>query len=179
VLANNHVLDWGRAGLIETLQTLHQAGLHTAGAGADGDAAWAPAALPLAPAQQLLVCGFAPRCSGVPRGWAAGPRRSGVALLPDLTPETARTLADDVRRRRGAGDRVVISLHWGGNWGLEIPREHREFAHRLIDLGAADIVHGHSSHHPMPMEVYRGKLILYGCGGPTPSCSAWTSCRRS
>ena len=58
----------------------------------------------------------------------------------------------------------MISLHWGGNWGLEIPREHREFAHRLIDLGAADIVHGHSSHHPMPVEVYRGKLILYGCG---------------
>ena len=37
------------------------------------------------------------------------------------------------------------------------------FARRLIDAGV-DVVHGHSSHHPRPIEVYRGKLILYGCG---------------
>ena len=37
------------------------------------------------------------------------------------------------------------------------------FAHRLID-GAVDVIHGHSSHHPRPVEVYRGKLVLYGCG---------------
>jgi poly-gamma-glutamate synthesis protein (capsule biosynthesis protein) len=37
------------------------------------------------------------------------------------------------------------------------------FAHRLIDAGI-DVVHGHSSHHPRPIEVYHGKLILYGCG---------------
>ena len=37
------------------------------------------------------------------------------------------------------------------------------FAHRLIDDGV-DLIHGHSSHHPRPIEVYCGKLILYGCG---------------
>ena len=37
------------------------------------------------------------------------------------------------------------------------------FAHRLID-GGVDMVHGHSSHHPRPIEVYRNRLILYGCG---------------
>jgi poly-gamma-glutamate capsule biosynthesis protein CapA/YwtB (metallophosphatase superfamily) len=37
------------------------------------------------------------------------------------------------------------------------------FAHRLID-GGADLIHGHSSHHPRPVEVYRGRLVLYGCG---------------
>jgi len=37
------------------------------------------------------------------------------------------------------------------------------FAHRLID-GGVDVIHGHFSHHPRPIEVYRGKLILYGCG---------------
>jgi poly-gamma-glutamate capsule biosynthesis protein CapA/YwtB (metallophosphatase superfamily) len=37
------------------------------------------------------------------------------------------------------------------------------FAHRLID-GGVDLIHGHSSHHPRPVEVYRGRLILYGCG---------------
>ena len=83
VLANNHVLDWGRAGLLETLQVLHQQGLQTAGAGADGEAAWAPAALPLPTAGHLLVFGFAAESSGVAAGWAAGPRRPGVALLPE------------------------------------------------------------------------------------------------
>ena len=169
VLANNHVLDWGRSGLEDTLRSLRGAGLHTAGAGADGEEAWAPARLPLkgrSPERpgQVLVFGFGCASSGVPRAWSAGPRRPGVALLPDLSDETARVLADDVARRRGEGDLVVISLHWGGNWGLEIPAAHRSFARRLIELKAADVIHGHSSHHPMAVEVYRGKLILYGCG---------------
>ncbi len=52
----------------------------------------------------------------------------------------------------------------GDNWGFDIPKEHREFAHKLIDLGQIDIVHGHSSHHVKGIEVYKEKLILYGCG---------------
>ncbi|MDO8458772.1 MAG: CapA family protein [Burkholderiaceae bacterium] len=164
VLANNHVLDWGREGLEETLRVLRQAGLHTAGAGSDGDEAWAPAALPLDGGARLLVFACCTSSSGIPAGWSAAPERSGVALLPDLSDATARLLADDVARQRAPGDLVLISIHWGGNWGLDVPSAHRDFAHRLIDLGAADIVHGHSSHHPMPVEVYRSKLILYGCG---------------
>lgn len=34
----------------------------------------------------------------------------------------------------------------------------------MIDEAGVDIVHGHSSHHPKAVEVYRDKLILYGCG---------------
>jgi poly-gamma-glutamate synthesis protein (capsule biosynthesis protein) len=59
---------------------------------------------------------------------------------------------------------VIFSIHWGGNWGYEIPPAQREFAHRLIDAGGADIIHGHSSHHPKAVEVYSNRLILYGCG---------------
>jgi poly-gamma-glutamate capsule biosynthesis protein CapA/YwtB (metallophosphatase superfamily) len=54
-------------------------------------------------------------------------------------------------------------VHWGSNWGYLVPREQVRFAHALVD-GGVDVVHGHSSHHPRPMEVYRGHLILYGCG---------------
>lgn len=53
---------------------------------------------------------------------------------------------------------------WGENWVGELPHAQRRFAHRLIDLGAADVVHGHSSHHALPIEVHAGRLILYGCG---------------
>jgi poly-gamma-glutamate synthesis protein (capsule biosynthesis protein) len=164
VLANNHVLDWGRSGLHETLQSLRQAGLHTAGAGADGDEARAPAVLPLPGAGRVLLFACATESSGVPADWAAGPQRSGIALLPDLSDATARRLAQDVARQRGAGDLVVVSIHWGGNWGLQLPTAHCDFAHRLVELGVADVVHGHSSHHPLPIEVYGGKLILHGCG---------------
>jgi poly-gamma-glutamate capsule biosynthesis protein CapA/YwtB (metallophosphatase superfamily) len=57
----------------------------------------------------------------------------------------------------------VASLHWGSNWGYEVPAEHVRFAHRIVN-GGVDIVHGHSSHHPRPIEVHDGRLILYGCG---------------
>jgi poly-gamma-glutamate synthesis protein (capsule biosynthesis protein) len=62
------------------------------------------------------------------------------------------------------GDIVVASIHWGSNWGYSIPQNQRVFAHRLIDEAGVDIIHGHSSHHVRPIEVYRDKLILYGCG---------------
>jgi poly-gamma-glutamate synthesis protein (capsule biosynthesis protein) len=163
-LANNHVLDWGRAGLDETLRTLHAAGVRTTGAGRNADSAWAPAALPLAGERRVLVWGCATETSGVPADWAAGPERSGVALLPDLSDATARRLADQVKRLRRGDEHVIVSIHWGDNWVTDIPAEHRAFAHRLIELGAADIVHGHSSHHPLPVEVYRERLVLYGCG---------------
>jgi poly-gamma-glutamate synthesis protein (capsule biosynthesis protein) len=57
----------------------------------------------------------------------------------------------------------VASIHWGPNWGWEIPREQVDFAHRLLEHGV-HIVHGHSSHHVKGIEVHDGKLILYGCG---------------
>jgi poly-gamma-glutamate synthesis protein (capsule biosynthesis protein) len=87
-----------------------------------------------------------------------------VAWLPDLSQSTAAQVRTAITRHRHAGDRVMVSIHWGGNWGLAIPAAHRSFAHRLIDEGIADLIHGHSSHHPLPIEVHKGKLILYGCG---------------
>ena len=62
------------------------------------------------------------------------------------------------------GTIVVASLHWGGNWDYHVPTSQRVFAHRLIDEAGVDVVHGHSSHHPKAIEVYRGRLVLYGCG---------------
>jgi poly-gamma-glutamate synthesis protein (capsule biosynthesis protein) len=59
---------------------------------------------------------------------------------------------------------VVISIHWGGNWGYHVSAQERAFAHRLLDAGAADVLHGHSSHHPRGIEIYRERLILNGCG---------------
>jgi poly-gamma-glutamate synthesis protein (capsule biosynthesis protein) len=85
-------------------------------------------------------------------------------LLPDFSERTADRIAERAGEVKRAGDVVVLSIHWGGNWGYEILREHRAFAHRLMDSGGVDILHGHSSHHPKGIEIYRGKPIFYGCG---------------
>lgn len=165
VLANNHVLDWGRAGLADTLHTLRAAGLRTAGAGADEVGAWEPAAWTLPDGSEWLLFACAEPGSGVMRGWEAGPTQPGVALLPDLSDASARALAQRIASTRGRRDaRVIVSIHWGDNWVDTIPEAQRRFAHALIDAGAADLVHGHSSHHPLAAEVYLGRLVLYGCG---------------
>lgn len=163
VLANNHVLDWGRSGLVETLSSLRGCGLKTAGAGHDNSEARQPAILP-AGNSRLLVFAAATEDSGVPPHWKASETQAGIALLPDLSDGSADALARQVEAARRPGDIVVVSIHWGGNWGYEIPPVQKAFAHRLVDVGAADLIHGHSSHHPKGMEVYRGRLILYGCG---------------
>ena len=68
-----------------------------------------------------------------------------------------------MRAYQQPGDLIIASIHWGSNWGYEIPRDQIMFAHRLIEEGVA-IVHGHSSHHVKAIEVFKGRLILYGCG---------------
>ncbi|HEY0660370.1 MAG TPA: CapA family protein [Lysobacter sp.] len=163
-LANNHVLDWRHEGLVETLATLRRARIAIAGAGADLEAAQAPAALPLGNGVRVLVFSAATGDSGVPAEWAATAKRAGVHRLPDLSEKTVARMAALVRRHRKPEDRVVFSLHWGGNWGHAIPGTQRAFAHGLIEEAGVDIVHGHSSHHPKGIEVYRDRPILYGCG---------------
>ncbi len=163
-LANNHVLDWGRNGLTETLKTLQNAGVKFAGAGVDLMSAAAPAVIAI-PGGRVLIFSMADGSSGVPDSWAAGRSRSGVNLLPDLSPSTALGIAQQIKREpRRAGDRVIVSIHWGGNWGYAISGEEERFAKTLIEEGGVDIVHGHSSHHPRRIEVYRERLILYGAG---------------
>jgi poly-gamma-glutamate capsule biosynthesis protein CapA/YwtB (metallophosphatase superfamily) len=164
VLANNHALDWGVRGLEETLAALHAAGVRTAGAGRDAAEAAAPAVIELEGNRRVLVFAYGMESAGVPPDWAATMGRPGLRTLPDLAPKTADGIAADIVTARRAGDIVVVSIHWGGNWGYEISHSEREFAHRVIDAGAADVVHGHSSHHPRAIEIHRHRPILYGCG---------------
>ena len=163
VLANNHVLDWGRAGLLETLRALQDAGLRTAGAGRNLTEAAAPAIVDRPGGGRVLVIGLGAESSGIPSAWAATTERAGV-YLTDLSSADARKIGDRIRRIRKPGDIVVVSIHWGGNWGHAVPVQQLRFAHALVEDAGADVVHGHSSHHPKAIEVYRGRLILYGCG---------------
>ncbi|NKE73806.1 CapA family protein [Candidatus Manganitrophus noduliformans] len=164
VLANNHVLDWGEAGLVETLETLRKTDIKTAGAGRTLDEAQAPAIFEVAGRGRVIVFGFGSESSGIPWTWAAKQEKPGVALLEDLSERTVRQIAGRVQSTKRPGDIVVASIHWGGNWGYDIPQEQIRFAHQLIDEAGVDVIHGHSSHHAKGIEVHREKPILYGCG---------------
>ena len=162
-LANNHVLDWGPDGLVDTLETLKRLGIRTAGAGRDQTEAAAPAILDVQGKGRVLVFAYACADSGVPHGWAAAAGRPGVNLI-GLSSADADAAAAWIGRHRRPGDVVVVSIHWGANWGYAVSDARRRFAQALIDRAGASIVHGHSSHHPLGTEVHRSRLILYGCG---------------
>ncbi|HVO88486.1 MAG TPA: CapA family protein [Casimicrobiaceae bacterium] len=163
VLGNNHVLDWGYAGLRETIEALHAASIATAGAGRDEPEAAHPAVLPSGPEGRVLVFAFGTASAGVPHAWQAGPR-GGVDLLDDFSTRSVERIAQQVAAHKRQRDIVIVSLHWGSNWGYEVDPARREFARRLIDVAGVDVIHGHSSHHPVGIEIYRDRPILYGCG---------------
>ncbi|MBB3189861.1 CapA family protein [Halomonas cerina] len=163
VLANNHVLDWGREGLLETLTVLEAAGIPQVGAGRDRAEAAVPQRFAV-PGGSVRLLAYGLPCSGVPLDWAASETQPGINVLPELSSEALRAIGDEVANGRQPREVAVVSLHWGSNWGYEIPEAHRAFAHRLIDEAGVDLVWGHSSHHVRGIEVHHGKLILYGCG---------------
>jgi poly-gamma-glutamate synthesis protein (capsule biosynthesis protein) len=163
-LANNHVLDWGEPGLIETLETLERAGVRTAGAGRTRSEAEAPAVLPVAGKGRVLVFSVGMASSGVPPDWVATADRPGVDFLPDLSRRSVEWMARRIQAVKQRGDVILLSIHWGSNWGYDITDVERRFARALIDSAGVDLVHGHSSHHPKGIEVHRERLILYGCG---------------
>jgi len=163
VLANNHVLDWGRDGLVETIRVLRAAGIRTAGAGADEDEAMAPAVLDAPGGGRVLLFSAAAESSGVSRRWRAARGQPGIVVLDEISTRGAQALAQRIAAQRRPADTVIVSLHWGANWGYAVGGDERAFAHALIEAGA-DLVHGHSSHHARGFEVHRQRLILYGCG---------------
>ncbi|HVY29646.1 MAG TPA: CapA family protein [Polyangiaceae bacterium] len=163
-LANNHVLDWGEAGLLDTLSGLRDAHIVTAGAGRNLVEARSPARFQVGPHGRILVYSMGTASSGIPQSWAARDEHPGVWLVRDFSERSVAEIAQEVRLEKRPGDVALVSIHWGSNWGYTIPAEHRSLAHALIDEAAIDVVHGHSSHHPLGIEVHGGKLILYGCG---------------
>jgi poly-gamma-glutamate synthesis protein (capsule biosynthesis protein) len=162
-LANNHVLDWGQEGLLETLKTLDKAGIKRTGAGYDGEEAAEPAVIEV-PNGRVLVFAYGAASSGIPASWGATNIRPGLNFLDDLSLQTAEKIASQVAAHKQENDVVVASIHWGPNWGYDVPGKQRAFARELVEHGGVDVIFGHSSHHPKGIEIHEGKLILHGCG---------------
>jgi poly-gamma-glutamate synthesis protein (capsule biosynthesis protein) len=152
-LANNHTMDYGGAGLEDTMDALESAGLVWCGAGLDEEGASIPATYD--------VDGFRVCCLAFnevePRFYSAGPGEPGVAWLDKPA------ILDRVADADGKADIVVVSLHWGVGGVAEPTRTQRNIAQAVVDAGA-DVVLGHHAHVLGPVETYNRAVIAYGLG---------------
>ena len=116
VLANNHVLDWGLDGLLDTLNTLERLQIRTAGAGRNLAEAKAPAIIEVPDEGRLLVLALASETSGVPRHWAADAGKAGVNLYP-LFPRRQSTRSSMSSLTSGGRETSSSSQSTGGRTG--------------------------------------------------------------
>jgi poly-gamma-glutamate synthesis protein (capsule biosynthesis protein) len=164
MLGNNHVLDWGYPGLDETLVTLQEAEIATTGAGVTAEAARAPAVVELGAGGRLIVFSVGLGTSGVLPEWRVEGERPGVFYASEASDDLLGLLTKQVHAIKGPEDILVLSIHWGPNWGFQVPSQQREFAYRCVDQAGVDVVHGHSSHHVKGIEIHNDRPIFYGCG---------------
>lgn len=159
-LANNHMLDFGVAGLQDTLRHLDARNIRRAGAGKNLAEALAPAFM----TSKGMRFGMVAFCDHQ-ADFAAGEHRAGIAYL-DLDAEKQALAAFrqglDAIRRDGA-ERAILSLHWGPNMVHRPSPYFVRLAHAAMDMGY-DLLFGHSAHVFHGIELYRGKPIVYAAG---------------
>ena len=159
-LANNHALDFGTEGFLDTLAALRSHGIRYAGAGADLDEALTPAIVDC----KGIRFGMAAFCDHQ-ADFAAGKGRPGIAWL-NFDNESAVETAwrRSLERLKDAGaDWNILSLHWGPNMTSRPADKFRRLAHEAIDMGWS-ILFGHSAHVFHGIEIHRGRPILYAAG---------------
>jgi poly-gamma-glutamate capsule biosynthesis protein CapA/YwtB (metallophosphatase superfamily) len=178
VFSNNHCLDFGRRAFEAETLPLFQSltDISTVGCGFTSIEAARPFQLNPADsnAQRITVHAFSTQCSGTPLGWNATKTHSGILVLPyiynDMDVDHAMDIIKGSIAQEQKSDTIrIISIHWGPNWAHRSEREgeihaRQRLAHRLIDEYNVDLIYGHSSHHTRGLELYHGKLILYGAG---------------
>lgn len=158
-LANNHVLDFGTQGLLDTLKTLSNVGIAYSGAGENIEKAKSPAKLKI---NNLLFSVYS--ITDNEAGWKAEENKPGTFFLPiDTDSEIVQDFFKQVSEEKRTSDFVIVSSHWGPNM-VRVPTfEHQQFAHAVVDAGC-DIFHGHSSHVFQGVEIYKKSVIFYDCG---------------
>jgi poly-gamma-glutamate capsule biosynthesis protein CapA/YwtB (metallophosphatase superfamily) len=153
-LANNHLTDCGRDGVVETLEVLTAAGVASVGAGENAQAAHRPVIL------------WAGRWRVGVLGYYWNRRTAATSELPGSAIDTSENLRADIGDLRKRVDRVVVEFHWGIPYQREPLPEDRAKARLAVDYGA-DVVVGHHPHVIQPMEIYRGCPIFYSVGNFT------------
>lgn len=154
-LANNHSIDQGREGLLDTKRNIKAAGMVPIGAGASMQEAAGPVLLASSPRKVWLV----------PSLRLALENYSYLTDKPCVSQEPMDSLMQRVFQLRKADSTavIIVSLHWGGEHTLKpVPRQRME-AHQLI-LAGADALICHHTHTLQTIETFRGKPIYYSIG---------------
>ncbi|GHO90139.1 capsular polysaccharide biosynthesis protein [Reticulibacter mediterranei] len=153
-LANNHLLDCGRGGVVETLDALARAGVAPLGAAANESAAHAPVIRQVGQIRIGLL------------GYYWNRRCAATAHLPGCAVDSPEALKNDILHLRPQVDRVVVTFHWGVPYERQPVSGDRAKAQYAIDCGA-DAVIGHHPHILQPIEIYAQRPILYSIGNFT------------
>lgn len=158
-LANNHSLDFGVTALSDMLSGLNNAHIRHAGAGKSFEEATRAVILKTGNTKVGLLS----FTDGVPE-WAANDSRAGIFYVPpDPSSPHWQELLEKVKQAKARSDFLIVSPHWGPNWGYEVQPIYSTWAHSLIDAGA-DMIFGHSGHIPRGIEIYKHRPIIYSAG---------------
>jgi len=166
-IANNHILDYGRIGLTDTLAAAKAADFPVYGAGSNAAEAWTPwvttvrgtriAYLGVSDVQELAS------------SWIATPNRSGEAIANDLT----RTL-DAVRAAHKVADVVIVFMHWGTEGDSCPNSSQKTLAKQLADAGANVIIGAHV--HTLQGSGWLGNtFVAYGMGNFLWYINSWST----
>lgn len=151
-LANNHSLNAGQQGLIDTTDLLTTNNITVIGAGMNEDAARSGTLIETKGWQIAFLAYAYPNDYSV-----ATADRPGIAYMD------SENLAVDIKRVRDQADLVIIIMHAGEEYTNVPNAQQKKFAHEAIDLGA-DVVIGHHPHWPQTWEIYKEKPIFYSLG---------------
>lgn len=155
-LANNHTLDYGADGLIQTIETLDAAGILHAGAGADLKAARQPALIQINGFKVAILA----YSMTLPENFFAGPDKPGTAFGHEAH------VRADVMSAREQADIVLVSFHWGQEGKTTLRDYQTRLGHIAIDAGASAVI-GHHPHILQGIEQYKDGIILYSLGNFT------------
>ncbi len=154
-LGNNHVLDYGRTSLRDTLATLDRAGIRHAGAGMNRAAAWKPAVV----TRDGATIAFLSFSHVVPSGFVATGSSPGLARGRG----NMDAVASAIKAAQKQYDYVLVSFHWGIEYKDYANADQVKDARKAVDAGA-DMVLSHHPHVIQGVEFYKGKLIAYSLG---------------
>ncbi len=155
-MANNHVLDYGRVGLADTLATARRAHFPVLGIGADAAAAWRPY-LVRVNGVRIALLGVS-QVAELASSWVATPTRSGEANAIYLR----RTLAA-VRAARKKARVVIVFMHWGTE-GMSCPDPAQTSLARRLSAAGASIIAGSHAHMLQGSGWLGRTFVAYGMG---------------
>ncbi len=156
-LGNNHAMDYGGEGLINTIEWLHAAQVATVGAGGNRDEAYEPHVLTTEGNIDVAFVGFS---QVIPYGFIAGSATPGIAIV--TASDQARALSA-VRTAAEQADVVIATVHWGIERDTCQNQSQEAIARALLDAGATAVI-GHHPHVLQPVIFQGGKLVAYSLG---------------